>query len=54
MRARRRAIGRPMSLVESSILLDQSQFADLYCNAETCFERIALLPKSLIAMRGRA
>lgn len=47
-------IDRAMSLVESSILLDHSQFADLYPDAEIRFERIALLPKSLIALRGRA
>ena len=52
--APQRDIDRAMSLVESSILLDHSQFADLYPDAEIRFERIALLPKSLIAMRGRA
>lgn len=46
-------IDRAMSLVMSSILLDHSQFTGLFPDAEVRFERVALLPKSLIAMRGR-
>ena len=48
-----RDVDRAMNIVESAVLLDRTQFASLYPDAEIRFERLALLPKSLIAMRGR-
>lgn len=44
-------VDRAMSLVLSNVLLDLSQFRALFPDAEHRFERIALLPKSLIAIR---
>ncbi len=45
-------LDRRMSLVESSVLLDKRQFASLFPDADISFERVALLPKSLIAARS--
>jgi len=45
-------IDAAMRLVQSSVLIDHSQFAALFDDAVIRFERIALLPKSMIAMRG--
>ena len=42
-----------MNIVESAVLLDRTQFASLFPDAEIRFERLALLPKSLLALRGR-
>ncbi len=44
-------VDRAMSLVLSNVLLDAAQFRALFPDAEHRFERIALLPKSLIAVR---
>lgn len=49
-----RDVDRAMNIVESAILLDRTQFASLFPDAEIRFERLALLPKSLIALRGHA
>lgn len=40
-----------MGVVESAVILDASQFRSLFPDAEISFERFALLPKSLIAIR---
>ena len=42
-----------MEIVESAVLLDRTQFATLFPDAAMSTERLALLAKSLIAMRGR-
>ena len=47
-----RDLDRAMRLVMSSILLDSSQFAALFPDATISYERVALLPKSLIATRA--
>lgn len=44
-------ISKRMSLVESSTLLDATQFRGLFPDAEIRYERLAALPKSLIALR---
>jgi Methyltransferase domain. len=41
-----------MRLVMSSIILDATQFRALFPDAEHRFERVAMLPKSMIALRG--
>jgi len=40
-----------MAAVESAVILDASQFRSLFPDAEISFERFALFPKSLIAIR---
>lgn len=47
-----RDVDRAMSLVESNILLDAQRFRALFPDAEHRFERVALLPKSLLALKG--
>jgi hypothetical protein len=46
-------VDRAMRMVMSNILLDHTQFGALYPDAKIRFERLMLLPKSLIAERGR-
>ena len=41
-----------MRHVESNVLLDREQFRALFPDAEHRFERVAMLPKSMIALRG--
>jgi len=48
-----RDVDRAMSMVMDVVLLDRQQFAALFPDAEIIAERLALLPKSLIALRGR-
>lgn len=45
-------IDRAMSLVMSSTLLDRTQFGSLFPDAKINYERLMLLPKSLIATRA--
>ena len=43
-----------MAMVMDVVLVDRQQFGALFPDAEVIAERLALLPKSLIALRGRA
>lgn len=44
-------IHEAMTAVESAVILDATQFRSLFPDAEISFERLAFLPKSLIAIR---
>ncbi|MEY2884504.1 MAG: hypothetical protein RL490_2228 [Pseudomonadota bacterium] len=44
-------IDKRMDLIESSTLLDEGQFVSLFPDAAVRYERLAALPKSLIAIR---
>jgi len=44
-------IDKAMEMVEFAVIIDATQFRSLFPDAEISFERFALLPKSLIAIR---
>ena len=44
-------IDKAMEMVEFAVIIDATQFRSLFPDAEITFERFALLPKSLIAIR---
>lgn len=45
-------IAHGMRIVESAVLLDRTRFRALFPDAELRYERLAGLPKSLLALRG--
>ena len=45
-------IAHGMRIVESAVLLDRTRFRSLFPDAELRYERLAGLPKSLLALRG--
>lgn len=47
-----RDVDRAMRLLDSNILIDRTQFRALFPDALHRFERVAGLPKSLLALRG--
>ena len=48
---RAKSLGQAMSNVQSCRLLDGLQFRSLFPDADVSYERVAGLPKSLIAQR---
>lgn len=49
-----RDVDAAMRIVMDVVLVDRQQFGALFPDADVIAERLALLPKSLIALRGRA
>lgn len=45
-------VAHGMRIVESAVLLDRLRFATIFPDADLRFERLAGLPKSLLALRG--